>query len=78
LTFAGNVYAIKILPAIQLMGGICHVVFFIAVTVPLVLLARRSTPEFVFTQLENKNGWKSDGISWCVGLLTVTYCFMGR
>lgn len=60
------------------MGGICHVVFFFALIVPLILLAPRSTPDFVFTALVNQAGWPSDGISWCVGLLTVTYCFMGK
>lgn len=77
LTFAGNVYGIRLLPAIQLMGGLCHVIFFFCLVIPLILLAPRSTPDFVFTQLINQGGWSSDGISWCVGLLTVTYCFMG-
>jgi len=77
LSFAVNVYAIQILPLIQLFGGIMHVTFFIALVVPLVLLAPRSTPEFVFTELLNEGGWKSDGISWCLGMLTVTYCFIG-
>ena len=78
LSFAINVYGIKALPLIQLFGGIMHVAFFIALVVPLVLLAPRSTPQFVFTELLNEGGWKSDGISWCLGMLTVTYCFMGR
>ena len=78
LTFAGNVYGIRLLPAIQLMGGLCHVIFFFCLSIPLILLAPRSTPDFVFTELINKGGWSSDGISWCVGLLTVTYCFMGK
>jgi L-asparagine transporter-like permease len=78
LSFAANVYAIKILPLIQLFGGIMHVVFFIALIVPLVLLSPRSTPQFVFTELLNQGGWRSDGISWCLGMLTVTYCFIGE
>jgi choline transport protein len=78
LTFTVNVYGIQLLPAIQMMGGICHVVFFVALIVPLVLLAPRSTPDFVFTAFLNEGGWKSDGVSWCVGLLTVTFCFMGK
>jgi len=77
VAFAANVYAIKILPLIQLFGGIMHVTFFIALIVPLVLLAPRSTPEFVFTELLNDGGWKSNGVSWCIGMLTVTYCFLG-
>jgi hypothetical protein len=77
-TFAGNVYGIKVLPAIQLMGGLCHVIFFFALIIPLILLAPRSSPDFVFATFVNESGWSSDGISWCVGLLTVTYCFMGK
>jgi choline transport protein len=78
LTFGVNVYAIKILPALQLVGGIFHVTFFIILVVPLVLLSPRSTPKFVFTELLNNGGWESDGVSWCLGLLTVTYCFLGK
>lgn len=78
ICFAINVYAINILPVIQLFGGIMHVAFFITLIVPLILLAPRSTPEFVFATLLNEGGWPSDGISWCIGLLTVTYCFIGK
>jgi amino acid transporter len=78
LAFASNVWGIRLLPSIQLMGGICHVVFFFALSIPLILLADRSTPDFVFTTLINEGGWSSNGVSWCVGLLTVTYCFMGK
>lgn len=76
-SFTVNVYGIKILPVIQLVGGICHVVFFVALIVPLVLLSPRSTAEFVFTEQLSNGGW-SDGLSWCIGLLTVTYCFLGK
>ena len=51
--------------------------FFVALVIPLVLLSPRSTAEFVFTGHLNEGGW-SDGLSWCIGLLTVTYCFLGE
>ncbi|KAH8700110.1 putative amino acid permease [Talaromyces proteolyticus] len=76
-SFAVNVWGIQLLPSIQLLGGIFHIVFFIALSVPLVLLANRSTPEFVFKTMMNNGGWSNDGISWCLGMLTVTYCFLG-
>jgi hypothetical protein len=78
LTFTVNVYGIRILPTIQVVGGLCHVIFFLVLIVPLVLLAPRSTADFVFTAFLNEAGWKSDGVSWCVGLITVTFCFMGK
>ncbi|KAH8594759.1 putative amino acid permease [Bisporella sp. PMI_857] len=75
--FAINVYGIRILPALQVIGGIFHIAFFVILVVPLVLLSPRSTPEFVFTEILNEGGWKNDGIAWCLGLLTVTFCFLG-
>jgi choline transport protein len=77
-SFAVNVWGIQLLPLIQLFGGIFHVVFFIVLSVPLILLAPRSTADFVFATELNEGGWKSDGVSWCLGLLTVTYCFIGK
>jgi len=78
LNFSINVFAIRILPVIQLIGGIFHVTFFVILVVPLILLAPRSTPEFVFMEVLNEGGYDSNGISWCIGLLTVTYAFLGR
>ncbi|KAJ6103054.1 hypothetical protein N7486_005481 [Penicillium sp. IBT 16267x] len=73
-----NIYGIKILPALQMLGGIMHIIFFIAIIIPLVLLSRRSTSQFVFTQLmTTEEGWQSKGVAWCLGMLTVTYCFLG-
>lgn len=74
-----NIYGIKIMPALQMLGGIMHVTFFIAIVIPLLLLARRSTSEFVFTELlTTEQGWQSPGVAWCLGMLTVTYCFLGK
>ena len=75
--FVVNVYGIRLLPLLELIGGISHVAFFVALLVALVALAPKSTAEFVFTDFENEGGWASDGVSWCIGLLTVVYCFVG-
>lgn len=73
-----NIYGIKIMPALQMMGGILHITLFIALVVPIILLSRRSTSQFVFTELFTaEGGWESPGIAWCLGMLTVTYCFLG-
>ncbi|TKA64498.1 hypothetical protein B0A55_12334 [Friedmanniomyces simplex] len=72
-----NVWGIRFLPMIELIGGICHVVFYVMVLVTLVVLAPRSSASFVFTEFVNGGQWASDGVSWCVGLLTVVYCFVG-
>jgi choline transport protein len=73
-----NIWSIKLLPAIEMLAGICHVVFFVVLLVTLVVLAPKSSPEFVFTTLiSDQSGWNNPGISWCIGLLTVTWCFVG-
>lgn len=73
-----NIYGIKIMPALQMMGGILHITLFVAIVVPIILLSRRSTSQFVFTELlTSEGGWQSPGIAWCLGMLTVTYCFLG-
>ena len=77
INFGINVYGIRLLPTLQMIGGIFHVAFFVILVVPLVLLSPRSTPEFVFTEILNEGGWKNNGISWCLGLLTVTFPFLG-
>ena len=78
LAFIINVYGIRILPHFESLAGVCHVLFFFALLIPLVYLAPRSTAAFVFTDFENQGGWSSNGVSWCVGLLTVTYPFVGE
>ena len=48
--------------------------FFIAWVVTLVCLAPRSTPEFVFqTNSFGLSGWTSEGVQWCVGLLSAVF-----
>ncbi|OJJ50178.1 hypothetical protein ASPZODRAFT_22854 [Penicilliopsis zonata CBS 506.65] len=77
VSLAINIFAVRSLPLLQLCGGIMHIAFFIVLVVPLVLLSPRSTSKFVFTQLLNENGWKSNGVAWCLGMLTVTYSLTG-
>ncbi|TKA69193.1 hypothetical protein B0A55_07074 [Friedmanniomyces simplex] len=75
--FAVNVWAIQLLPVVELIGGICHGVFFVMLLVTLVALAPPSSADFFATDFVNGGGWSSDGVSWCIGLLTLVYCFVG-
>jgi len=76
--FVTNVWGIRLLPVVEMIGGVCHIVFFILILVVLVVLAPKSSADFVFTQFINEGGWESNGVSWCIGLLTVVYCFVGK
>ena len=78
LAFVVNIFAVKFLPHIETFSGVCHVLFFFALLIPLVYLSPHKSASFVFTQSVNQGGWSSDGLSWCVGLLTVTFPFIGK
>lgn len=52
LTLRLNIFGIKILPHIESVAGICHILFFFALLIPLVYLAPQSSASFVFTKLK--------------------------
>lgn len=72
-----NILGIRIFPHIESAAFVCHICFFFVLLVPLVYLTPQSTAKFVFTGFENAGGWESNGISWCIGLLTSGWCFVG-
>lgn len=73
-----NILGIRIFPHIETVAFILHICFFFVLLVPLVYLSPRSTARFVFTDFENVGGWNSDGVSWCLGLLTSAWSFVGE
>ncbi|RMD40950.1 hypothetical protein DV735_g4164, partial [Chaetothyriales sp. CBS 134920] len=73
-----NVFARRILKAVEIVGGILHVVFFIVTVTTLAVMARRSTAEFVFTESWfGQSGWSNEGVQWCIGLLSITSVLTG-
>lgn len=69
-----NVYARKILAPLEIAAAILHVLGFVVFVVVLVVMARRSTAEFVFeTAFYGKSGWQNEGVQWSIGLLAVIF-----
>jgi choline transport protein len=74
-----NLWLRKLINVFELLGGVSHVLFFIANISTLVILASRSTNDFVFKTLVHENpGWTNPTIAWGVGLLTVTAPLVGK
>ncbi|ORY16633.1 amino acid/polyamine transporter I [Clohesyomyces aquaticus] len=71
-----NTVAVRVLPALEGIILILHVLGFLAILIPLVHLAPQSPAEFVFATWANGSGY-SDGLSWFVGLLTSSVLFIG-
>lgn len=73
-----NLYARRLLVILELIGGVCHVLFFICTIVILVVMAERSTPAFVFgTLVSDLSGWTNPCAAFSIGLLTVVNPIMG-
>ena len=74
-----NIWGRKLLKAVEITGGVLHIVFFIVTVTTLAVMARRSTAEFVFTESWfGASGWTSEGVQWCIGLLSITSVLTGE
>jgi hypothetical protein len=52
--------------------------FLIIFIVLLALKPEANSASFVFTEFRNSTGWSSDGVAWCLGMLTSCYVLTGR
>ena len=73
-----NVFGVRILPHLETLMGVLHICLWFAFFIPLVYLSPQNSASFVFTHFENSSGWKSNGVSWCIGLLTSAFPFVGK
>ncbi|KAF5013647.1 hypothetical protein FDECE_374 [Fusarium decemcellulare] len=72
------IFCNRILPLIQNISMALHVaLFIILVSVMCAVSPTTNSAEFVFTRFVNNSGWSSDGIAWCVGLLSSCYVLIG-
>ncbi|KAI8665183.1 hypothetical protein NCS56_00953400 [Fusarium sp. Ph1] len=68
----------NILPLVEKVTMALHVIFFIIILVVMVAVSpTKHSAAFVFTDFQNNSGWASDGIAWCIGLLSSCYVLIG-
>ncbi|KAF1954363.1 amino acid transporter [Byssothecium circinans] len=76
--FVFNLWFRKLLDSFEITGGILHIVLFIVFIVVLVVFGPRNSPDFVFkTLLWEDSGWNNKGVSWGLGLLSMTFSVTG-
>ena len=74
-----NVFGRKLLKAVEIVGGVLHVIFFIVTVTTLAVMSERSTAKFVFTEsFFGHSGWNNQGVEWCLGLLSITSVLTGK
>lgn len=72
-----NTYLAKKLPLIEGVILILHICGFVAILIPLWVLAPRSPASAVFGEFTNGGGWSNTGLSVLVGMLSPVFAFIG-
>ena len=67
----------RIFPYIETFALALHIAGFFAIMIPLVVLAPKGSPSFVFAQFTDLAGWNSNGLAWFVGLISSNLGFIG-
>lgn len=76
--FMFNLWFRKVIDAFEMIGGLLHVGLFIVFIIVLIVFGPRSDPNFVFKTLTwEESGWNSPGVSWGLGLLSMTFSVTG-
>jgi choline transport protein len=78
LTLFINTYLAKLLPKIESMVLVVHVLGFFVILIPLVYLApNKASAKEVFTTFTNSGGFSSMGLSFFVGMSGAMFAFIG-
>lgn len=72
-----NMYTLFLIPWLETLAGLLHIVLFVIFVVVLVALAPRHSAEFVFTKSVSSSGWTNQFMSFNMGLMTPTWGFVG-
>jgi choline transport protein len=72
-----NIFGIKLLPNVNLVAGVLHLVGLVAIMITLGVMANKNSAEFVFVDFVNSSGWTSDGVSWLIGMQSAVYPMLG-
>ena len=73
-----NMYLFWIIPWLELVAGLLHIVLFVVFASILITLAPWHSTHFVFNQKSNLSGWDNDFVSFNLGMVLVTWAFVGE
>ena len=73
-----NTFLVKFLPKVEGLILIIHIAGFFGILIPLVHLAPHGSASDVFTQFSNGGEWSTQGLSFCIGIVTGVYAFLGQ
>lgn len=73
-----NVWGSRLLSLVEAISLLIHLVGFVAILIAVWVCAPATNDaHFVFTTFINSTGWSSDGLAWCLGMLSSCYVLTG-
>jgi hypothetical protein len=67
------------LPLIEHITMILHITLFFVLLISIAVASpAKHSGTFVFTQYVNATGWESNGVAWCIGMLSAAYVLVGQ
>lgn len=73
-----QLFARRLLVAIEITGGLFHFLFFIATVITLGVLVPRNSNSFVWSlSVSGLTGWNNSGVTFCLGLLSPAFAVAG-
>lgn len=72
-----NVLAGWLLPKFEGVLLVLHILGFFGIMIPLLTLGPKRETNEVFTTFMNLGGWKTQGLSFCIGLMGNVFAFVG-
>ena len=74
-----TIHGSRMLPGIENASMVLHICLFVVLIVVLCAVSPTKQPaSYVFTHFENNTGWESNGLAWCIGLLSSCYVMAGE
>jgi choline transport protein len=67
----------NLLPHVEALGMILHIVGFFAILVPMIFLADHADANTIFTSFSNEGGWPTQGVAFLTTLSVAVFDFLG-
>lgn len=75
---AMNMYLFWIIPWLEFLAGLLHVILWVVFATVLLTLAPQHTTDFVFWEHTNTSGWTNDYVAFSLGTILITWGFVGK
>ena len=78
LSLLVNTYLARLLPQIEAIVLIVHIIGFFGILIPLVFTAPKGSASDVFDTFINSGAWATDGLAFFVGSIQAMFAFTGK